>query len=55
MEKSADSDPVPEDGCVCSVDAGSDRHENEYLNRVLEEHYVLKKAVNLWQGPRYLA
>jgi len=32
----------------CSVDVGPDRHGNEYLNRALQEHYVLKQAVNLW-------
>jgi len=55
MEKSTDSDPVPEDSWVCSVDAGPDKHGNEYLNRTLHEHYVLKHAVNLWQGRRYPA
>ena len=55
MENSTDSDPVPEDACVCSVDLGPDRHENEYLNRALQERYVLKQAVNLWQGPKYPA
>jgi len=55
MENCTDSDPVPENGCVCSVDVGPDRHGNEYLNRALQEPYVLKQAVILWQGPRYPA
>jgi len=53
MENSTDSYPVPEDGWVYSVDVGPNRHGKEYLNRMLQEHYVLKKAVNLWQGPSY--
>jgi len=52
MENGPVSDPVPEDGWVCSVDVGPDRHGNEYLNRVVQDHYVLKQAVNLWQGSR---
>jgi len=47
METSTDSDPVPGDSWVCSVDVGPDRYGNEYLNRTLREHYVLKQAVNL--------
>jgi len=52
MENSTDSKPVLEDGWVCSVGVGPDRHGNEYLNRALQEHYALKQAVNLWQGPK---
>jgi len=55
METSTDSGPVPEDSWVCSVDLGPDRYGNECLNRTLQEHYVLKQAVNLWQGPKYPA
>ena len=40
---------------VCSFDVGPDREGNEYFNRALQEHYVLKEAVNLWQGPKYPA
>jgi len=53
MENSTDSDTVPEDVWVCSVDVAPDTHGNEYLNRALLEHYVLKQAVNLLLGPKY--
>ena len=36
----------------CSIDVAYDRQGNEYLNRALHEHYVLKQAVNLWQGSK---
>jgi len=55
MKTSTDSDPVPEDVWVCSVDVGSDMYGNEHLNPALQEHYVLKQAVNHWQGPKYSA
>ena len=44
---------MPEDAVVCSVDVRPDREGNEYLIRALQEHYVLRQAVNLWQGPKY--
>jgi hypothetical protein len=55
MENSTDSDRVPQNGWVCSVDVGPDRNGSKYLNRTLQEHYFLKQAVNLRQGPRYPA
>jgi len=44
MENNTDSDPVSEDGWVCSVDVGPDRHWKEYFNRALQERYFLKQA-----------
>ena len=46
---------MPEDGWVWFVDVGPDRHGNKFLNCALQKHYVLKQAVNLWQGPKYPA
>jgi len=53
MGKSADSNPVAEDAVVSSIDVGPDQEGHEYLNRTTQEHYDLKQAVNLWQGPKY--
>jgi len=44
METTTDSNPVPDDVWVCSVDVGADRYGNEYLTRSLQEHYVLKQG-----------
>jgi len=38
---------------VSSLDVGPDREGNEHLDRALQEHYTMKQAINLWQGPRY--
>jgi hypothetical protein len=38
-----------------SIDVGPDLQEKEHLNRALQEHYVLKQAVNIRQGPKYPA
>jgi len=45
---------VPEEAPVRSVDVGPDE-VNEYLNRALQGHFVLKQVVNIWQGPKYPA
>jgi len=42
-----------QDAAVRSADVGPNRNWNEYLNRALQKHYVLKEALNLWQGPMY--
>jgi hypothetical protein len=55
MGNGSDSNPMPEEAVVRSVDVGPDNEGNEYLNRALQEHYVLKESVNLWQGPKYPA
>ena len=36
MGNSSDSDPMPDDGVVCSVDVVPDREGNENLNRALQ-------------------
>jgi len=46
---SSDSNTVPEEA------VGPDNEGNEYLNRVLQENFVLKQVVNLWRGPKYPA
>jgi len=46
---------VLEEVSVQSIDVGPDTVGNEYLNRTLQEHFVLKQVVNIWQGPRYPA
>jgi len=55
MGNGSDSNPMPEEAVVRSVDVGPDNEGNEYLNHALQEHYVLKQFVNLWQGPKYPA
>jgi len=55
MENSSDSNTVPEEAPIRSVDVGPDNEGNEYLNRALQEHFVLKQIVNIWQVPRYPA
>jgi len=55
MDSSSDSNTVPEEAPVRSVGVGPDNEGNEYLNRVLQEHFVLKQVVNIWQGPKYPA
>ena len=42
-----------EEVSVQSIDVGPDTVGNEYLNRTLQEHFVLKQVVNIWQGPKY--
>jgi hypothetical protein len=42
-----------EDVEVRSIDVRHDVGRNEHLEHALQEHYVLKQAVNLWQGPKY--
>jgi hypothetical protein len=45
-KRSADVGPL-------SIDVEPDLKSNWYLDRSLQEHYVLKQAVNLWHGPKY--
>jgi hypothetical protein len=47
MDNSSDSNTVSEEAPVRSVDVGPDNVGNEYLNRVLQEHFVLKQVVNI--------
>jgi hypothetical protein len=42
-----------EDVEVCFIDVGLDVGRNEHFEHALQEHCVLKQAVNLWQGPKY--
>jgi hypothetical protein len=44
-----------EDVEVRSIDVGPELEGNKHLNRALQEHYILKQAVNIWQGPKYPA
>jgi hypothetical protein len=37
---------------VLSIDVEPDLKGNEHLDRRLQENFVLKQAVNLWQGPK---
>jgi len=53
MENRSDSNTVPEEAPVLSVYVGPDTVGNEYLNRALQEHFVLKQVVNIWQRPKH--
>ena len=53
MENSSDSNTVPEEASVLSVYVGPGTVGKEYLNRALQEHFVLKQVVNIWQGPKH--
>ena len=37
------------------LDVGPDNEGNEDLNRALQEDFVLKQVVNIWEGPKYTA
>jgi hypothetical protein len=36
-----------------SNDVGPDREWNFNLTRALQDHYITKQAINLWEGPKY--
>jgi hypothetical protein len=38
---------------VRSINVGPDVGRDEHLEHALQEHYFLKQAVNLWQGPKF--
>jgi hypothetical protein len=55
MGNSSNSNTVPEKAAVRSVVLGPENEGNEYLNRALQEHFILKQVVNIWQDPKYPA
>jgi hypothetical protein len=55
-----ESNPVSDtwkiSGDTGSTDIGPDNsYMNAKLSRQLQEHYALKKAINIWHGPRHPA
>ena len=53
MENGSNSDAVHKAAPVLSVDVGPDTVGNAYLNRQLQEYFVLKQVVNIWPGPKH--
>jgi len=53
MENIFNSDTVHKEAPVLSVDVGPDTVGNAHLNRQLQENFVLKQVVNIWQRPKH--
>jgi hypothetical protein len=54
-EKVRSVDVGPDLKGVLSIDEEPDLKGNMYLGRSLQENFVVKQAIKLWQGPKYPA